>query len=246
MNKTTHAGDVFASNDGSSCVVISAPKGRKALVRFRDKMAHEMWAYKNNLARGELKNPYHPSLCGVGFMGVGRFSSWSDGKLCPVYSRWANMIKRCYGSPDRNKSYDDCSVRGDWHSLQEFGAWVTAQPLWGVERCDVDKDLLIMGNRVYSPDACLLVPARINYLLTRPSISKGLPVGVTSKGGLYEAKCREQDSKYRSLGAFSCPKDAFNVYRQHKLSVIRSVADEYRSRIDPRLYDALMSYEVLP
>lgn len=246
MKKSIHTGDIFNSNDGSSCVVVDSPKGRKALVRFRDSRSHEAWIYKTNLARGELKNPYHPSLCGIGFVGVGDFGSWGKGKVCPVYSRWANMLKRCYETGEKHGSYEGCWVSTEWHDLQEFGKWIVSQPLWGREDCDVDKDLLCTGNKVYSPQSCLLVPSRLNYLLVRPRTSKGLPVGVSFRGGKYQAKCRDSNSRHATLGTFSCPDEAFAVYRRYKLSVIRSVADEYRSRIDTRLYDALISYEVLP
>jgi hypothetical protein len=249
MSKTRiQVGDKFSPKQGGECRVIADLGGRKVRIRFLDEYRHEQDVYKTNLIRGEIKNPYYPSVCGVGFTGVGPHGAWLDGKLSPVYLRWVNMMKRCYevGSGDLNSSYDDCSVSPDWHNLQTFGDWLHSQPSWGEEEHDLDKDLLVRGNRVYGPGACLLIPRRLNYLLTRSSSSKGLPVGVHLRYGRYQAKCRAADSRYANLGTFSCPDEAFAVYRAYKESVIKLVAEEQKDRIDPRLYEALMNYEVLP
>jgi len=241
-------GDKFSPKQGGWCEVVSTPSGRKARIRFIDAHQHELDVFKTNLARGEVKNPYHPSVCGIGFTGVGNHGAWLGGKLSPVYLRWVNMMKRCYevGGGANGSSYDDCSVHADWHNLQSFGDWVCSQPNWGQEEMDLDKDLLVRGNRIYGPVACLLIPRRLNYLLVRRTESKGLPVGVHRVGERYEAKCRSADSTYATLGRFSCPDEAFAVYRAYKESVIRLVAEEQKDRIDPRLYEALMNYEVLP
>jgi len=247
-SKRIQVGDRFSPKQGGECEVVSINGSRKIGIRFLDEKRHEYEVASHNLIRGDVKNPYRPSVCGIGFSGVGRHGAWMDGKLSPVYLRWVNMMKRCYevGGGGLNSSYDDCSVHPDWHNLQSFGDWACSQPNWGREEMDLDKDLLVRGNRIYGPDTCLLIPRRLNYLLVRRPKSKGLPVGVHRVGERFEAKCRSADSTYASLGRFSCPDEAFAVYRAYKESVIRLVAEEQKDRIDPRLYEALMNYEVLP
>ena len=46
------------------------------------------------------------------------------------------------------------------------------------------------------------------------------------------------------LGVFETPKQAFQVYKQAKEDYIKEVAEEYKGKIDNRLYEALMNYEV--
>lgn len=241
-------GDIFQSNQGGEFEVVEYRSSREILIRFLGEKPYESVVSAHNLRRGQVKNPYHPSVAGVGYMGIGPMKSWTSGKITPEYVRWANMLKRCYEPAfhERNPTYIGCSVCPEWHNFQIFSKWLQSQSLWGKEKVDLDKDLLVKGNKVYGPDTCLLIPERINYLLVRPSTESSLPVGVHKRGGTYFARCREADSTYRSLGVFDTPQDAFHAYKAHKESAIRDVAEQYRKIIDPRLYEALMSYEVEP
>jgi len=42
---------------------------------------------------GRIKNPYHKSLYGVGYIGQGIYSSKNNVK---IYRTWSNILKRCY------------------------------------------------------------------------------------------------------------------------------------------------------
>jgi hypothetical protein len=59
----------------------------------------------------------------------------------------------------------------------------------------LDKDILVKGNKVYSPDACVFVPQCINILFTKSHKShktkEKLPMGVNfdSKRNKYRAYC---------------------------------------------------------
>ena len=85
--------------------------------------------------------------------------------LCPIYSMWKSMLHRCYGSKklNYNKAYIGCSVAPEWVSFSGFRKWVLEQPSdWQHEDYELDKDLLVEGNRVYGPETCLLVPKVVN------------------------------------------------------------------------------------
>lgn len=43
----------------------------------------------------------------------------------------------------------------------------------------LDKDILVAGNKIYSPETCLFVPNRINSLLIRGVKTGPLPLGVS-------------------------------------------------------------------
>lgn len=241
-------GDIFPSNQGVEFEVIEYRSSREILIRFTGDKPYESVVSAHNLRRGQVKNPYHPSVSGVGYMGIGPMKSWVSGKLTPEYVRWANMLKRCYETAfhERNPTYIGCSVCPEWHDFQAFSEWLQGQRLWGKEKVDLDKDLLTKGNKIYSPESCLLVPERINYLLVRPSKVESLPVGVYKRGNRYSARCRESDSTYRSLGVFDSPELAFSAYKDHKEKSIRHVAHQYRGLIDSRLYEVLVNYQVDP
>ena len=46
------------------------------------------------------------------------------------------------------------------------------------------------------------------------------------------------------LGYYDTPEEAFLVYKKAKEAYVKEVAEEYKGKIDNRLYEALMNYEV--
>lgn len=87
---------------------------------------------------------------------------------CPIYTRWRAMLHRCYGSKvlAYNKAYIGCTVCDDWIYFSKFRSWVLDQENWQDE-VELDKDLLVEGNRVYGPNTCLFVPKVINNFFTQ-------------------------------------------------------------------------------
>ena len=43
---------------------------------------------------------------------------------------------------------------------------------------------------------------------------------------------------------FKTPEEAFYVYKEAKETYIKEVANRWKDQIDPRVYEALMKYEV--
>lgn len=76
--------------------------------------------------------------------------------VCPYYQTWKDMIKRCYSTKCQEKfpTYKGCSVSADWHTFSNFKAWMEKQNWEGKQ---LDKDILIEGNKVYSPETCVFV-----------------------------------------------------------------------------------------
>lgn len=170
-------------------------------------------------------------------------SSDSDGKkaVCPYYTTWSAMIERCYSSAIHKirPRYKKCSVDKRWHKFSAFKEWMGKQDWKGKQ---LDKDILIQGNKVYSPESCLFVSKRVNTLLNSSEASRGeFPVGVTyhSPNGKYRAKCRH-NGKTQHLGLYNTVKEAAEAYKKFKYSVIREVAMSER---EP-LKTALLRYEI--
>jgi len=104
-----------------------------------------------------------------------------DGKLnsCPFYSRWRDMLKRCYSEKYHKSrpSYVGCSVCDEWLYFMTFRKWMIEQDWEGMA---LDKDFLVQGNKVYSPDTCVFMPQQLNSLLVDCSAARGeLPLGVS-------------------------------------------------------------------
>lgn len=108
----------------------------------------------------------------------------------------------------------------------------------------LDKDILIKGNKVYSPDTCCLVPQEINILFVKCNINRGdLPIGVIEINGRFSSSV-SKNNKIRHLGKFNTLEEAFESYKFAKEKHIKEVADKWRDKLDPRVYEAMYNYEV--
>ena len=118
---------------------------------------------------------------------------------------------------------------------------------FGNEGWQLDKDLLVKGNKVYSESTCVFIPAEVNTLLTKRTASRGEHlIGVywhkTNKA--FKAQVSKNKGTQEYLGSFKTEIEAFNAYKQAKESFVKEQAEKYKSQIDPRAYNALMNYEV--
>ena len=111
----------------------------------------------------------------------------------------------------------------------------------------LDKDILIKGNKIYSPQTCIFVPKRINTLFTKRQNDRGeLPIGLhINNNNKIVARCNTLNER-KYLGSFSLnePFKAFTCYKNFKENYIKQVADEYKDYIPTELYEAMYRYEV--
>lgn len=148
-------GDIIKSNGYGDFVVIKIERATRILCKSLT-TGYEIYKQASHLKSGSIKDPYYPSILGVGFFGEGDYSS----KTHPLaYQKWRNMLTRCYCEKyqSKNPSYKDCSVASEWHNFQNFAKWFESQGNKLIKGIELDKDIKVDGNRVYSGDTCLLV-----------------------------------------------------------------------------------------
>lgn len=185
---------------------------------------------------------------GVG-INDGKYKAIVDGKTTRIYGKWQRMLGRCYDEKSliAKPTYNGCKVSENFKSYSLFYEWYTKQIGFSNTGWQLDKDLLIKGNKVYSEDTCVLLPKEINTLITKNDARRGeYPIGVSKhkRDGIYSATCNFGKDVQKYLGSFSCPMKAFSVYKAAKESYIKQVAEQYKDVIDPRAYKALLEYEV--
>lgn len=153
------------------------------------------------------------------------------------YIKWRGMLERCYSKRSliKNKSYSDCFVNKEWHLLSNFKKWFDKHYIEGWQ---IDKDILVKGNREYSPYKCCFVPQEINELFTKRE-NRGHPVGVCVRKGRYIAQLRDTH-----LGVFNSQEEAFFAYKEAKEKRIKEIADKWKEQLEPRVYEALYNYKV--
>lgn len=233
----------FVNKEGYRAVVVEYINACKVLVKFDNGDGLVPTTFKN-CSSGSVRNPYHKSLVGIGYIGVGEYNSSLHGKETTAYSKWKAMVQRCYDG--KNPSYNDCTVCEEWHCFQNFAKWYESNVLNENIKYDIDKDILVKGNREYSPTTCCLVPHQINGLLAKSdSIRGGLPIGVTrTECGTYIASLQVDSRAREHLGCFPTPELAFEAYKEAKERRIKAKASEYKDYIDEQVYTALLNYEV--
>ena len=163
-------------------------------------------------------------LCGVGVNDANyQVKTKINGSyvVCKIYILWRNMISRCYNQVvQRNQpTYIGCSVDKRWHSFMAFREWVLSQPEW--EECQLDKDLLVSGNKIYGPNTCLFVPRTVNSFLTENRVNNNKDhIGIRlGSNGFYSAQVRYGKNNRWISGEIFDLELASLVYDEKKLQI---------------------------
>ena len=159
--------------------------------------------------------------------------------ICPFYSRWRVMIQRCYSVKYQEKfpTYKGCFVCEEWLTFSKFRQWMQNQD-WGGKQ--LDKDILVPGNKVYSPDTCVFIEKRVNAFLTESTASRGqhlIGASLDKTANKFEATCSIGMGKNKRLGRFNTEIEAHLAWLKCKQEVARQLAAE---QTDPRVAKALI------
>lgn len=182
---------------------------------------------------------------GVG-INDGKYPTTLNGLRTKEYSLWKDMLKRCYNTKyqEGKPTYIGCTVSDMFKHYKHFFEWCQNQIGFGNVDFQLDKDLLHKGNKEYNENNCVFIPIEINNVLVKRQLYRGeLPIGVAKHGKNYRARC-SYNGKGKTIGTFTTPELAFQVYKTFKEAHIKELAEKYKDTIDPRAYKALMNYEV--
>ena len=184
-------------------------------------------------------------VCGVG-INDRSVAAKVNGKITKEYALWHSMLERCYSKSfhEKQPTYIGCSVSDNFKYYHLFHVWCQTQIGFGKEGYQLDKDLLIKGNKLYSEDTCVFIPKELNALLIKRTLDRGIyPIGVNKHGSKFMAQCRKE-GKIKCLGTFDTPELSFQAYKTFKEAYIKEQAELYKDSIEPRAYQALLNYEV--
>lgn len=194
-----------------------------------------------------------PLVCGVGVYEKGEFigAYTLAGKSVHTkeYELWRGTLRRCYSkeSLEKHPTYAGCTVSENFKNFQYFAEWCQSQVGFGVQGFQLDKDILVKGNKVYSETTCVFVPKKINNLLVSSAATRGIhPIGVNfrSRRGYEHFAAQISNNTKIHLGHFATAEAAYLAYKLAKEQIIKQVAEQYKDQIDPRVYTALVNYEV--
>ena len=244
-------GKICKSKSSGDFKIVKYNDNRNVEVQFLT-TGFETSATLGNIRNGEVKDPYSPSVFGVGMLGT-KYPPSINGVKTKEYMLWQHMLRRCYSdsSKKRRPTYEGCEVSDKFKSYEYFYEWCHTQVGFDNEGngnpFQLDKDLLIKGNKVYSETTCVFIPSEINLLLINNTASRGehlIGVSWDKRDKTFVAKVSKNKGKQEHLGLFKTELEAFNAYKTAKEAFIKEQANKWQSQIDPRAYNALMSYQV--
>lgn len=234
---------IHMTNRSGELKIISYENWNNVTVQFIQS-GYTKTASMTDIIRGGIKDPLHPLVFKRGCIGIGAHSRKTCSK---VYDAWFGMLRRCY-SEDKPESYAGVFVCDEWHNFQNFAEWAMLQEGHDQKGWHLDKDILIKNNLVYSPNTCVFVPARLNHLLVKMFEAKdrgSCQIGVCflEKENKYLAQAPDLQGVRRKK-YFKTESDAFSWYKERKELFIKHLADEYKSVLDSKIYNALISYKI--
>lgn len=152
--------------------------------------------------------------------------------ICPFYKTWRSMLQRCYNETQlkRRPSYKDCTVCEEWLTFSNFKKWMEQQDHFDKV---LDKDLLFVGNKEYSPTNCLFISKQINMFIIESNNSRGsFPIGVSfdKKNKRFVASCSNPFTCTQEyLGGFTDAQSAHLAWldkkRQHCIEICKQEKD---------------------
>jgi len=142
------------------------------------------------------------------------------------YQCWSHMLSRVYNPKDSNHHrYFDCTVSDEWLLFSNFEKFFIEnyQPDY-----ELDKDLLIEGNRIYSKETCVFVPSWLNKLFLINEWNRGdLSLGVSFDNLMVQYNASVSiDGIMQELGLFDTEWEAEIAYLEAKSeNVLHAIED---------------------
>lgn len=243
--KSERLGEKHFTNSGEEFEIIEYKGVNDCTIRFIERGEILRNIKYGSIKVGEIKNPYTPVIYEVGYIGVGRHKPSKNNIKTNIYVKWHGMLGRCYDKNSKNPTYVNCYVKEEWHCFQNFGDWYEENFKNHMDSSwNLDKDILVKGNKEYSPETCSFVPCEINLLFTDTKSKRGkYPLGVTRSKNRFVAKIFK-NGIHTYLGTFETPKEAFQCYKFHKELYIKEVANKWKNKITVEVYDKMMKYRI--
>ena len=224
-------------------------------VEFQDEYKTHVHTAWDNFVKGGVRNPYRKSIFGVGVIGE-KYPISINSTFLKEYKTWAGILQRCFDSKKKIElpTYKEATICDEWLLYENFYEWLHNQENFDKwlngDKWNIDKDIIVKGNKLYSPETCCLVPGYVNIIFTKRNNYRGdYPIGVykPKNSNKYKARCHVgTGEKDRTIGYFNTCEEAFNAYKNVKEKYIKEVAqEEYKlGNITKACYEAMMKYEV--
>ena len=244
MEKLNRIGEKHITNEGYLIKIIEYTNIHNCSIKFENGIILNNIQYRV-VKTGQIKNRFHPSMYGKGYLGLGNYKTSINGKRTKCYIMWKNMLQRCYSENYhlRTPTYKDCEVCEEWLNFQNFAKWFEENYIEGYV---LDKDLLSKGNKIYSPETCCFIPPEINSIIAGyTNRNKDLPLGVQKckKSKKYTASLT---LNYKSIycGGYETIEEAFNKVIEFKNSHIENILIQHKNNLSEEIFNTIKNYTI--
>lgn len=160
-----------------------------------------------------------------------------------IYEVWHGILFRANDPRWTAKfpTYIGTTVCDEWKDFKTFAKWYDENRYDIGEKLDIDKDLMVDGNKRYSPETCLILPHKINVFLAKTGVKRtknDLPDGVHISGRKYQVMTKF-NRKFIHIGMFSDPVTAGIAYKVAKLNLFLDLIKSYEGKLPEKVMKAL-------
>ncbi|MCE7567556.1 hypothetical protein LZS85_15640 [Aliivibrio fischeri] len=184
-------GDTFESKKCGKFTVVHYTSFKKVLIRFENTGKHR-YVTTESIYSGRVKDLYSPVVCGVGFLGSGKYKAGTSS-----YYRWIGILRRCYDSSCSDYK-EEKEVSKWWHDYQRFAKWYYLECSFNGIEPDNNTHIVSLneGANIYSGSNCYLTLNRTSNLKVWKFIA---PDGsdITVKGLL--GYCKDNNLSYYNM-----------------------------------------------
>lgn len=220
--KKERLGEEKYNKQGCLMKIVEYNKSSDIVIEFQDKRKTRIKTMYKEFVKGSIKNPYHPTIYGVGMRGK-KYPAKVNGKICREYYTWRNMLYKVFDDKYKEKYHTHLNAKccEEWLCFENFYEWIHEQSNvenflngnnWILNRKIIDKN-----NEVYSPEYCCLVPQNVDRLFIKPDLNMEFAT-----------------------------ESMLQMYKEHIENKIKKVAKEEleNGNISEKCYKAMMKYEV--
>lgn len=163
---------------------------------------------------------------------------------CPFYKAWVQMLYRCYSESYRKKyTYRyNATVCEEWLRFSNFRDWMSRKDYVGKQ---LDKDILVPGNREYGPDKCVFVSQELNkfFNMHKNRKRKTLPGAYPHQRGRRYTSQITIHGENRRLGQFATESDAHFRWVEEKIVALKEYITYDGSALSARLEEIVEMLE---
>lgn len=179
---------------------------------------------------------YRRGLCGVGYSGM---DLGTGGYFEISYIKWKNMMQRCYDKKVHKykPEYADKTICEEWQNYANFKIWFDEHYIPSDSQIDLDKDLLIQGNKVYSPETCVLLAHYINAIFEYNAIDQVHK----NEDGMFvigKGKCKSKKKVYATY------EEAYERVCEKKEHRIEKAVEKNLTKVPMCAYEAMLRWDV--